>query len=88
MIFELTLCLIEFHGRNAELFADGTGGRLGYVVVQWHDSLVAVQLVLVLSVTAFLPTRGDALVFAQETEKLLFLHAFMAMLRRVNGRPA
>ena len=79
--------LIEFHGRDAELLADGAGGRLGDVVVQRHHGLFAVRLVLVLRMAAILSACGEALVVAQETEKLLFLHAFTAMRRRVNGRP-
>ena len=70
------------------MFADGTGRGLGDVVMQWHYGLVAVHLILVLCVTAFLSTRRETLVFTQEPKELLFFHAFIAMLRRVNGRPA
>ena len=78
---------IEFHGRDAELLADGAGGGFGDVVVQRDHGLVAIRRVLVLRMAAFLSTRGEALVVAQETEELLFLHALMAMRRRVYGRP-
>lgn len=79
--------LIELHRRDAKLFADGAGGRLGNVVVQWYHGLVAVQLVLVLRMATFLTASGETLVVAEETEELFFLHAFTAMRRRVNGRP-
>ena len=79
--------LIEFHGRDAELLADGAGGRLGDVVVQRYHGLFAIRLILILRMAAFLSACGEALVVAQKTEELLFLHAFTAMRRRVKGRP-
>ena len=55
-------CLVEFHRRYSQLFTDSSGSGFGNVVMQWHNSLVAICSVLILRMAAFLTTSREALV--------------------------
>ena len=69
------------------MFTNGTSRWFGNVIMQWNNGLIAIDHVLILRMTTFLPSRGETLIFAEKAKELFFLHALTAILRLITLRP-